>query len=155
MAPPLSNILGFRAAYPRAASVVLTDNFRSRQEILDAAHRLISHNDPERLEVARGDRQAAPGPAAFPGRERRQPGPSSSSPFVTGSDEADAVAERIAASMRAGRRAGDHAILVRGNRDADPILRGLNMARVPWRFSGTAGLYHQPRCGCWSASCGR
>ncbi len=39
---------------------------------------------------------------------------------------------------------GDHAILVRTNRDADPILRALNMARIPWRFSGTAGLYHQP-----------
>ena len=24
------------------------------------------------------------------------------------------------------------------------ILRALNMARIPWRFSGTAGLYHQP-----------
>ena len=30
------------------------------------------------------------------------------------------------------------------NRDADPILRALNMARIPWRFCGTAGLYHQP-----------
>ena len=46
--------------------------------------------------------------------------------------------------MRAGRPAGDHAILVRGNRDADPYLRALNMARIPWRFSGTAGLYRQP-----------
>jgi DNA helicase II / ATP-dependent DNA helicase PcrA len=46
--------------------------------------------------------------------------------------------------MRAGRRAGDHAILVRGNRDADPYLRALNLARIPWRFSGTAGLYRQP-----------
>ena len=33
---------------------------------------------------------------------------------------------------------------MRTNRDADPILRALNMARMPWRFSGTAGLYHQP-----------
>ncbi|HEU4863421.1 MAG TPA: ATP-dependent DNA helicase, partial [Candidatus Limnocylindria bacterium] len=49
-----------------------------------------------------------------------------------------------AASLRAGRRAGDHAILVRGNRDADQYIRALNMARIPWRFSGTAGLYRQP-----------
>ena len=64
--------------------------------------------------------------------------------LTTGSDEADAIADRIGASIRGGRRAGDHAILVRGNRDADPILRALNMARIPWRFSGTAGLYRQP-----------
>ena len=50
----LSNILGFRAAFPRAASVVLTDNFRSRQPILDAAYRLIRHNDPDRLEAREG-----------------------------------------------------------------------------------------------------
>ncbi|MEO8252384.1 MAG: ATP-dependent DNA helicase, partial [Chloroflexota bacterium] len=139
----LSNILGFRAAYPSAASVVLTDNFRSRQPILDAAYRLIRHNDPDRLEAREGlDKRLI---ARSPGRRA----PSVETPiellaFDTGSDEADAVAERIAASLRAGRRAGDHAVLVRTNRDADPILRSLNMARVPWRFAGTAGLYRQP-----------
>ena len=50
----LSNILGFRTAFPRAGSVVLNDNFRSRQPILDAAYRLIQHNDPDRLEAREG-----------------------------------------------------------------------------------------------------
>src|SRR3990170_2352573 len=50
----LGNILGFREAYPKAASVVLVDNYRSRQPILDASHRLIRHNDPERLEAREG-----------------------------------------------------------------------------------------------------
>src|SRR5437762_2865362 len=54
------------------------------------------------------------------------------------------AAEHIADSMRNGRHAGEHAVLVRGNRDADPFLRALNMRRIPWRFSGTAGLYQQP-----------
>ncbi|HEV8252383.1 MAG TPA: ATP-dependent DNA helicase [Candidatus Limnocylindria bacterium] len=139
----LSNILGFREAFPAAPSVVLTDNFRSRQPILDAAYRLIRHNDPDRLEAREGidkrlvarahGRRQAP---AEPGIELLA--------FDTGTDESDAVAERIAASLRGGGRAGDHAILVRTNRDADPILRSLNMARVPWRFAGTAGLYRQP-----------
>ena len=139
----LSNILGFREAFPSAPSVVLTDNFRSRQPILDAAYRLIRHNDPDRLEAREGlDKRLV---ARAHGRGKV--GADSSIEllaFDTGSDEADAVAERIAASLRAGRRAGDHAILVRTNRDADPILRSLNMARVPWRFAGTAGLYRQP-----------
>jgi DNA helicase-2/ATP-dependent DNA helicase PcrA len=139
----LSNILGFRTAYPRAARVVLTENFRSRQEILDAAHRLIGHNDPERLEVREGIDKRLRARRAFRGAAGPS-GPIELLPFVTGSDEADAVAGRIAASIRSGRRAGDHAVLVRGNRDADPFLRSLNMAHVPWRFSGTAGLYHQP-----------
>ena len=34
------------------AQVVLTENYRSHQAILDAAYRLIVHNNPDRLEVA-------------------------------------------------------------------------------------------------------
>jgi DNA helicase-2/ATP-dependent DNA helicase PcrA len=139
----LSNILGFRAAFPKAGSVVLNDNFRSRQPILDAAYRLIQHNDPDRLEAREGlDKRLV----ARSKHARPEPtdGPIQLLAFDTGSDEADALAERIAASLRGGRTAGDHAVLVRTNRDGEPILRALNMARVPWRFSGTAGLYHQP-----------
>ncbi len=139
----LGNILGFRDAYAKATSVVLVDNFRSRQPILDAAHRLISHNDPERLEAREGLDKRLRARLKF---DRPEPvaGPIGLLAFATGSDEADAVADHIGGSIRAGRRAGDHAILVRGNRDADIYLRALNMARIPWRFSGTAGLYRQP-----------
>jgi ATP-dependent DNA helicase UvrD/PcrA len=140
----LSNILGFRTAFPKAASVVLTDNFRSRQPILDAAYRLIQHNDPERLEAREGLDKRLVARTTFHPRASGPDGPIELLAFDTGSDEADAIAERIGASLRAGRRAGEHAILVRTNRDADPILRSLTMARVPWRFSGTAGLYRQP-----------
>jgi ATP-dependent DNA helicase UvrD/PcrA len=139
----LSNILGFREAFPSAPSVVLTDNFRSGQPILDAAYRLIRHNDPDRLETREGIDKRLVARAHAP-RGRKGESGIELLAFDTGSDEADAIAERIAAALRAGRRAGDHAILVRTNRDADPILRSLNMARVPWRFAGTAGLYRQP-----------
>jgi DNA helicase-2/ATP-dependent DNA helicase PcrA len=138
----LSNILGFRLAYPRSARVVLTDNFRSRQPILDAAYRLIRHNDPERLEVREGLDKRLLARVTFGRAEPR--GPIELLAFDTGSDEADAVAARIAAAVRGGRRAGDHALLVRTNRDAEPFLRSLNMAGVAWRFSGSAGLYRQP-----------
>ena len=33
---------------------------------------------------------------------------------------------------------------MRANAHADPILRALDMAGVPWRFSGTSGLYTRP-----------
>jgi DNA helicase-2/ATP-dependent DNA helicase PcrA len=135
----LSNILGFRAAYPKTGRVVLTENFRSPQPILDAAYRLIRHNDPERLEVReRIDKRLRSRGAARRGETV------TSLTFATTSDEADAVAGRIAASVAGGRRPADHAILVRGNRDADPYLRALSVHRIPWRFSGTAGLYRQP-----------
>ncbi len=36
------------------------------------------------------------------------------------------------------------AVLVRTNAAADPILRSLNLEGIPWRFSGTSGLYSRP-----------
>ncbi|MBI2372118.1 MAG: UvrD-helicase domain-containing protein, partial [Deltaproteobacteria bacterium] len=39
----VSNILGFIGSYPDAERVVLTENYRSTQVILDAAYRLITH----------------------------------------------------------------------------------------------------------------
>lgn len=47
----ISNILQFKERYPKAHEIVLTENYRSKQEILDSAHVLIRHNDPNRLEV--------------------------------------------------------------------------------------------------------
>ncbi|MBI2123472.1 MAG: hypothetical protein HYT96_04865, partial [Armatimonadetes bacterium] len=52
--------------------VVLTQNYRSPQAILDAAYRLIRHNNPERLEVKQGVdkrlqalREGRPAPVPF------------------------------------------------------------------------------------------
>lgn len=46
----ISNILGFMDTYPKAKQTVLTENYRSTQLILDAAYRLITYNNPDRLE---------------------------------------------------------------------------------------------------------
>ncbi len=50
----IDNILGFRDRYPSARTVVLRRNYRSLAPILDAAHRLVRFNDPDRLEVRAG-----------------------------------------------------------------------------------------------------
>jgi DNA helicase-2/ATP-dependent DNA helicase PcrA len=47
----ISNILQFKEKYPDAKEIVLTQNYRSRQEILDSAYRLIKQNNPYRLEI--------------------------------------------------------------------------------------------------------
>jgi DNA helicase-2/ATP-dependent DNA helicase PcrA len=47
----LANILDFTVHYPSAKDITLIENYRSTQPILDAAYRLIRHNDPHRLEV--------------------------------------------------------------------------------------------------------
>jgi DNA helicase-2/ATP-dependent DNA helicase PcrA len=134
----ISNILGFTAAYPEAQRIVLRENFRSSQAILDAAYRLIRHNDPDRLEVREriDKRLVAIEPEGPPPRHLHHD---------TVSSEADAVARLIASRVEAGAWAyRDAAILVRANRDADPFLRALNLQGIPWRFSGNQGLYARP-----------
>jgi DNA helicase-2/ATP-dependent DNA helicase PcrA len=134
----ISNILGFTAAFPGARRIVLRDNFRSTQPILDAAYRLIRHNDPDRLEVreAIDKRLVAREEEGAPPRHLHHD---------TVSSEADAVARLIAERVEARAwRYGDVAVLVRANRDADPFLRAMNLCGIPWRFSGNQGLYTRP-----------
>ena len=132
----LSNMVMFREAFPEAKLVSLTQNFRSHQLILDPAYRLIRHNDPDRLEVQLGISKRI-WSARGEGRLAEF------LPFATASDEADSVAERIADGMTGGRGAGDFAILVRANRDAEPFMTALAHRGIPYRFSGTAGLYQR------------
>ena len=135
----ISNILEFRERYRHAKVVVLRRNYRSRAPILDAAYRLVRHNDPDRLEVRAGIvKQLIPerlGDDAAPVRHEA---------FAAGAEEADWIAADIARRIREGARAGDVAVLVRANAAADPVLRSLNLEGIPWRFSGTSGLYARP-----------
>lgn len=47
----IANIIDFKQRYPAAKEVVLTQNYRSSQAILDSAYTLIQHNNPNRLEA--------------------------------------------------------------------------------------------------------
>jgi DNA helicase-2/ATP-dependent DNA helicase PcrA len=136
----LSNIEEFVANYADAPRIVLTENYRSHQGILDAAYRLIRYNDPDRLEAkdpAVSKRLVAVGEP--PGREPMH------LHYETATQEADAVSAMIQEKVEAGAwRYEDVAVLVRSNRDADAFLRSLNLRNLPWTFSGNAGLYGRP-----------
>jgi DNA helicase-2/ATP-dependent DNA helicase PcrA len=135
----ISNVLGFLARYPEARQVVLIENYRSQQAILDASYRLIVHNNPDRLEVKSGIDKRLVAVQAGPGRAPLH------LHYETASQEADEVAQMIRDRVEAGEWAySDVAILVRSNGDADQFLRALNLRTVPWTFSGNAGLYGRP-----------
>src|SRR6266446_1839053 len=138
----MSNILDFDRTYPGARKVVLLENRRSPQSVLDAAYALIQHNNPDRLEVAQhiDKRLVSTGPDGRP----RVGVPPGHLTFDTVSSESDRVAEMIADEHAHGRAYRDCAILVRANNDADAFLRALNMRGIPWTFSGNAGLYGRP-----------
>jgi len=133
----ISNILGFMNIYPQAKQIILTRNYRSPQPILDAAYRLISYNNPDRLEVRNNI-------------DKRLKGLLEKKPsifylhFDTLSSEADTVIKIVAEKVASGEYTyRDFAILVRSNNDADPFLRSFNMRRIPYRFTGSQGLYQR------------
>lgn len=133
----ISNILNFLEVYPHATRIVLKDNYRSSPAILDTSYRLIQHNNPDRLEAKTGlDKRLR--------AVRREGPPPQHVHLDTLSSEADWVAQRIAQKgEKDGCRYKDCAILVRSNADADPFMRALNMHGIPYRFSGSRGLYNR------------
>jgi DNA helicase-2/ATP-dependent DNA helicase PcrA len=133
----MSNILDFDRTYPDARQVVLQENRRSPQAVLDAAYRLIQHNNPDRLEVAQKIDKRLLSTVGVGEAPRHLP-------FDTVSTESDQVAELIREEHERGRPYRDFAVLVRANNDADHYLRALNMRGIPWTFSGNAGLYGRP-----------
>ncbi len=133
----LANIHNFREIYPDYKKVVLNKNYRSTQPILDSAYKLIQQNNPYRLEVQENIDKTLVSSAKETGKSMHMQA------FDTLSHEADMVAEWIDEKEKEGFRHSDMAILVRRNADADPFLRALNMKGIPFRFSGSRGLYTQ------------
>lgn len=135
----ISNILGFQKVYPKARKIVLTDNYRSTQLILDSAHRLIRFNDPERLEVkAKIDKRLV----AVSGEAGRRV---EHKHFDRVTSEADWVAKTIKDKYDNQEfKLNDFAILVRSNRDAEPFRQSLDLLGIPHQFSGGGGLYAFP-----------
>jgi DNA helicase-2/ATP-dependent DNA helicase PcrA len=138
----ISNVLQFKERYPEAPDIVLTENYRCPQEVLDSAYRLIQFNNPDRLEEKYGISKkltstSMTGAGAAPRPPRYLA-------FDTLTSEADQVADLIAEEHAQGRPLQDFAILVRANHDADAFLRALNTRDLPWTFSGNAGLYGRP-----------
>ena len=142
----ISNILEFKKTYPKTKQVVLTQNYRSTQSILNSAYRLIKNNDPDRLETQNkiDKKLKSIGGQGIPPQEI----------FAdTISEEADAVATEIEKLMKKSVSRSslsvkhysyrDFAILVRANSQADHFLRALNMKGIPHKFVGSSGLYQQ------------
>ena len=148
----ISNILEFRDRYRGARTVVLRRNYRSLAPILDGAHRLVSFNDPDRLEVKVGISKRLIAERVGPRRGR----PIRHHAFQTAGEEADWIADEIRRRVEAGARPRDHAVLVRANfdADADPSIaqrRGAPVAVLRARRACTRGR----RCASCSRCCAR
>ena len=160
----ISNILQFKEIYPDLKRVVLTQNYRSNQEILDCAYGLIKNNNPYRLEETEGIEKRL-----FATRKPTK----NAVNLIFSSDvneEADSIAREILnltgkcesdvqkydskgqasllSSSGGEYKFSDVAILVRANSHADDIVSVLRYYGIPYKFSGKKTLYSRPEVKC-------
>jgi len=137
----IANVIHFKKRFPKAKIVVLVKNYRSTQLILDSAYKLIQNNNPDRLEVKEkvnkrliAERKTGKTAIEFLHADRVE-------------NEAEMVAKTIR-SLTDGSVSKygykDFAILVRANNHAEPFVRALSRAGIPYQFLGPGQLFRQP-----------
>ena len=164
----ISNILQFKKTYKDATEIVLVDNYRSKQEILDSAYTLVTHNNPYRLEVTENinkklvamapfdDDQDAVMPHAYKTEQSEARGVVNEilkltgyEEYVDNDEESDSQAydEKGQSSfLKVEPKKGkylfsDIAILVRANNSTDAFIQALRNKGVPYKLGGSRALY--------------
>jgi DNA helicase-2/ATP-dependent DNA helicase PcrA len=131
----ISNVIQFRKRYPSAKLVVLSKNYRSSQEILDSAYKLIQHNNPDRLEISEKISKKLKSANSLSGP------PPTVLHFLTLSEEVRGVVQEIKSLVNKGYSPRDIAILVRANTHAYPFLSALEKEGIPCQFQGSSKLF--------------
>jgi DNA helicase II / ATP-dependent DNA helicase PcrA len=132
----VSNVLQFRNNYKDARIIVLSNNYRSSQTILDASYALIQNNNPYRLEVTEKINKRLKALSELKEKEiiliQAQ----------RAEDEAEKIAEEIK-SLQKTYELKDIAILVRANNHSQNITASLQRHRIPYQFLGPGYLFKQ------------
>ncbi len=132
----ISNIMTFKKDFSESAQVVLTQNYRSGQSILDLAYNFIQLNNPDRLEarLSISKRLVAARPALGE-IEHLHAG--------TAHEETRLVVEKIIGLKEKNSETdwSDFAILVRANNQAEQFIQALQLANIPFQFLAARGLY--------------
>ena len=116
----LHNFLYFTARFPNAKIIELSENYRSTQNILDAAHSL-ALSAKERLSHVRLKAQ----------KQRRQKESVILAPVPRSGDEPDYVASEVEKLIGKGTNPGDIAMLYRENSDMPPFAAALAARGIP------------------------
>ena len=134
----ISNMIQFKNHFKDAKVVTLTQNYRSTNDILQSAYKLIQNNNPDRLEIKEKiDKRLTPqrGTKTFaiePIYQNRA------------EDEAEKVTKKILDLIKKeGRDYKDFAILVRANDHSLAFVRAFQRYNIPYQFLGPGKLFHQ------------
>ncbi|MBU4480984.1 ATP-dependent helicase [Patescibacteria group bacterium] len=134
-----NNIIQFNKDFPKAKQVSLVKNYRSTQNILDQSYKFIKANDPDRLEyVNKIDKKLV--------AEKKGKGIIEHIHAKTLDEEVRKTIGRILEILKKDKKANynDFAILVRANNSANPFIRALERAGLPYQFLASQGLYAKP-----------
>ncbi|MBU0998438.1 ATP-dependent helicase [Patescibacteria group bacterium] len=134
----VSNIIQFKKSFPKSKVIVLTKNYRSTQEILNKAYKLIQHNNPDRLEVVEKIDKRLFSQVKKDGEIIK---------FIhvdRVENEADQVAQIIEKLIKDKKYDyKDFAILVRANNHSEPFGRAFLRKGIPYQFLGPGRLFRQ------------
>ncbi|HKC15045.1 MAG TPA: ATP-dependent helicase, partial [Patescibacteria group bacterium] len=133
----VSNVLQFKKNFKASEIVTLNDNYRSTQNILDAAYRLIQHNNPNRLEIVESIDKKLKSHSTAQKKEIELIHENRSE------DEADQIAIQIKSLIKENYDYKDIAILVRANNHAQLITTALQRHGIPFQFLGPGYLFAQ------------
>ncbi len=133
------NLIQFKKDFPRAKEISLTENYRSRQNILDLAYKFIKLGDFSRpdwlTKISKKLKAAKTGAGEIKHLH-----------FKTNEEEVSGVIVKIAEILKKDKTAtlGDFAVLVRANNQAASFARAFERAGVPFQFLALKGLYSKP-----------
>lgn len=138
----ISNIMQFKDDYPEAKEVVLSKNYRSRQEILDLAYGFIANNNPNRLEIKLNINKKL---KSFFSPEASFGQAISANNFLNESDEMSFVSSKIMDIYQGDEECTwmDFAILTRTNDAASKYSKELSRLNIPNHFVSLKGLYYK------------
>lgn len=131
----LSNIQYFKKLFPEAKTVVLNENYRSNQAVLDFAYHAIQKNNPNRLEITEAlDKKLR---AASPRKN--------SIPVVYHctnlSEEIALIMTKAKAALKAGKNV---AILVRTNALIKPFFTEFQKRLIPFQYFSGESIFQKP-----------
>jgi len=136
----VSNILQFQKDFPKSKKIVLTENYRSVQPILDLAYNSIQLNNPDRLE------------AQYKINKKLKSQIKLTDDLAinhihkaTYEQEAVEVIKKIIEIRQKDKSSwSDFAILVRANSSAEIFINLLSSKKIPYQFVASRGLYSRP-----------
>ncbi len=125
----IENIMSFEKTFPNASVIRLEQNYRSTQNILDAANAVIANNEERKgknlwTQNGRGTKISV-------------------HTATSEMDEADTIAKKILDNVAAGKQYGDHAILYRMNALSNTIERVFVKSGIRYKIIGGLRFYER------------